>query len=61
MLQPGYSDIDPDTDYVNDFPVATYAMLNTFFLGTSPVITPEKIDWVTEVLDNFMAAVTINR
>ena len=61
MLQPGYSDIDPDTDYVNDFPVATYAMLNTFFLGTSPVITPEKIDWVTEVLDNFMADVTINR
>ena len=55
MLQPGYSDVDPDTDYVTEYPNSTYAMLNTFFLGTSPVITPEKIDWVTEVLDNFMS------
>tara|TARA_Y100000310_G_scaffold190080_1_gene190054 strand:- start:4390 stop:5706 length:1317 start_codon:yes stop_codon:yes gene_type:complete len=54
MLQPGYSDIDPDTDYVANYPNATYAMLNTFFLGTSPVITPEKIKWVISVLDKFM-------
>ena len=56
MLQPGYSDIDPDTDYKSEYPNATTAMLNTFFLGTSPVITPEKIHWITEVLDKFVAS-----
>jgi dTDP-4-amino-4,6-dideoxygalactose transaminase len=54
MLQPGYDHIMPQDMAKNDFPVATHVMLNTFFHGTSPVITEEQIKYIGEVVDGFM-------
>jgi CDP-6-deoxy-D-xylo-4-hexulose-3-dehydrase len=54
LLQPAYSkyipsNTDPKTKYLN----ATKATTNTFFLGTSPVITEEQIDYIELIVDNF--------
>jgi hypothetical protein len=38
---------------LNDFPVAKKVTTDTFFLGTSPVITEEQISYIGEVLDSF--------
>ena len=57
MLQPAYDHLI-DADYAREnFPNATYAMLNTFFLGTSPVITKEQIDYIGEVISAFFERV----
>jgi CDP-6-deoxy-D-xylo-4-hexulose-3-dehydrase len=54
MLQPAYSHImDPALAKTN-FPVATKVMIDTFFHGTSPVITPEQIAYIGEVVDEFI-------
>jgi CDP-6-deoxy-D-xylo-4-hexulose-3-dehydrase len=53
MLQPAYDHLI-DVDYAREnFPNATYAMLNTFFLGTSPVITKEQINYIGDTVDSF--------
>jgi len=54
MLQPAYSHILPPEFCKTNFPMATYAMLNTFFHGTSPVITPEQIEYIGVVVGKFM-------
>jgi CDP-6-deoxy-D-xylo-4-hexulose-3-dehydrase len=55
MLQPAYSHLmDPNVARDN-FPVATMVMTNTFFHGTSPVITPEQIAYIGEKVDGFMS------
>lgn len=53
LLQPGYSDICPNMDAKNKFPVATKVTTDTFFLGTSPVITEEQISYIGEKVDLF--------
>lgn len=55
MLQPAYSHIMNSTDAKNNFPVATFVMTNTYFHGTSPVITPEQIAYIGEKVDGFMS------
>jgi hypothetical protein len=35
--------------------VANFVTTNTFFLGTSPVITPEQIEYICEIVDEFMS------
>jgi hypothetical protein len=42
-------------DAKNNFPVATKTMLDTYFHGTSPVITPEQIAYIGEKIDGFMS------
>lgn len=54
MLQPAYSHIMNPVDAKGNFPVATHVMTNTFFHGTSPVITPEQIAYIGDTVDNFM-------
>ena len=54
MLQPAYSHIMDPEDAKNNFPNATKTMTDTFFHGTSPVITPEQIAYIGTVVDNFM-------
>jgi CDP-6-deoxy-D-xylo-4-hexulose-3-dehydrase len=54
LLQPAYAHLaigDPVTKY----PCATKATTNTFFLGTSPVITDEQLDYIETVLHRFIA------
>ena len=55
MLQPGYDHIMDSNMAKNDYPVATHVMLNTFFHGTSPVITEEQIKFIGETVDGFMS------
>jgi len=55
MLQPAYSHLMDPNDAKTNFPTATYVMSNTFFHGTSPVITPEQIQYIGETVDGFMS------
>jgi CDP-6-deoxy-D-xylo-4-hexulose-3-dehydrase len=53
LLQPGYVHL-ASGDPIKDFPNATTATTNTFFLGTSPRITDHQIDYIEEILTHFM-------
>jgi len=55
MLQPAYSHLMDPEKAKNEYPVATKVMQNTFFHGTSPVITTEQIQYIGQVVDNFMS------
>ena len=53
LMQPAYSHLIGDLK-LKDFPVANFVTTNTFFLGTSPVITPEQIGYISEIVQEFM-------
>jgi CDP-6-deoxy-D-xylo-4-hexulose-3-dehydrase len=55
MLQPAYSHIMDPQKAKDNFPVATFTMTNTYFHGTSPVITPEQIEYIGKTVDGFMS------
>jgi len=55
MLQPGYDHIMPSHMAKSDYPVATHVMLNTYFHGTSPVITEEQMKYIGNQVDGFMS------
>ena len=40
-------------EVINNFPVARKITTDTFFLGTSPVITDEQLDYVEKTVDAF--------
>lgn len=54
LLQPAYSGIQSTEESIKNFPISTKVTTDTFFLGTSPVITSEQIDYIQEVLNNFI-------
>jgi CDP-6-deoxy-D-xylo-4-hexulose-3-dehydrase len=45
LLQPAYEGVYSG-DAKKDFPVATKVTTDTFFLGTSPVITDQQLDYI---------------
>ena len=53
LLQPAYDNYY-NGDVVNDFPVATKVTKDTFFLGVSPVITDEQIDYIQDIFNKFI-------
>jgi CDP-6-deoxy-D-xylo-4-hexulose-3-dehydrase len=53
LVQPAYSHLIGDLQ-LKDFPMANFITTNTFFLGTSPVITEEQISYIKEMVDSFM-------
>lgn len=55
MLQPAYSHLMNPSDAKNNYPNSTHTMLNTYFHGTSPVITEEQIAYIGHHVDNFMS------
>jgi len=55
MLQPAYSHLMNPLDAKNNYPNSTHAMLNTYFHGTSPVISEEQIAYIGHHVDNFMS------
>lgn len=55
LLQPAYSHLGDARKIAADYPVATKVMTDTFFLGTSPVVTPEQISYIGEQLRAFIA------
>ena len=55
MLQPAYSHLMNPQDAKINYPNSTHVMLNTYFHGTSPVITEEQIAYIGQCVDNFMS------
>jgi hypothetical protein len=53
LIQPGYQGIMDSDKVINDFPVARKVTTDTFFLGCSPVITEEQIEYIADVVDEF--------
>ena len=53
MMQPAYSDKISKSELVK-YPVANKVMKGTFFLGVSPLVTDEMIDYIGEVLKEFL-------
>ena len=53
MLQPAYTGIIPHETVIKQFPNARKVTTDTFFLGTSPVITNEQLDYVESTVKNF--------
>ena len=46
MLQPAYRHLADPSKVIHEYPVARKITTDTFFLGTSPVITKEQIDYI---------------
>lgn len=55
MLQPAYSHLMDSMVAKIKYPNATFAMTNTFFHGTSPVITPAQIAYIGEKVEGFLS------
>ena len=54
MLQPAYRHLVNPREIIERYPVARKVTTDTFFVGTSPVITDEQIDYVEQITDLFM-------
>jgi CDP-6-deoxy-D-xylo-4-hexulose-3-dehydrase len=55
LLQPAYSHLIT-SDPIIAYPNATMATKNTFFLGTSPVITDQHLDYIKRTVDTFLSS-----
>jgi CDP-4-dehydro-6-deoxyglucose reductase, E1 len=53
MLQPAYSHLIDAEKVIKDFPIARKVTTDTLFLGCSPVITLEQIDYIKTIVDKF--------
>ena len=53
MLQPAYEGIMDAEQVIKDFPVARKVTTDTFFLGCSPVITEEQIEYIETIINKF--------
>jgi len=53
-LQPAYTHLLDPGEAIKNYPVATKVTTDTFFLGTSPVITEAQIMYVEEIINTFM-------
>lgn len=54
MLQPAYQGLMDPKEVIEKYPVARKVTTDTFFLGTSPVIDKQKIDYIETILDKFI-------
>jgi len=53
MLQPAYEGIMNTEDVIKNYPNARKVTTDTFFLGTSPVITDEQLQYIDETVEKF--------
>ena len=53
MLQPAYEGLMDQNEVINNYPNARKITTDTFFLGTSPVITDEQLDYISDVVIKF--------
>jgi len=53
MLQPAYAGLMEINDVINNYPNARKVTTDTFFLGTSPVITTEQLDYIETIADKY--------
>ena len=54
LLQPAYDNVYSG-DAKKDFPISTKVTTDTFFLGTSPVITDEQLDYIDEKVKEYFS------
>ena len=54
MLQPAYQGLMDPKEVIENYPIARKVTTDTFFLGTSPVINKEKINYIKIILDKFI-------
>lgn len=54
MLQPAYDGIMPHEEVIKNFPNSRKVTTDTFFLGTSPVISEPQIKYIEKTLDLFI-------
>jgi CDP-6-deoxy-D-xylo-4-hexulose-3-dehydrase len=57
MLQPAYAGLMDPKEVIEKYPIARKVTTDTFFLGTSPVINKEKIDYIEIILDKFIKTI----
>ena len=57
LLQPAYTHLMNKDEVIKKFPNAKKLTTDTFFLGTSPVLGRDKINYVGEIVDKFMEKV----
>jgi len=58
LHQPGYNYLTKKSrNKVKNYPNANKILRDAFFLGVSPVITSEQLDYIREVLDKFMTEI----
>lgn len=55
LAHPGYEHLITENNQLEKFPVANYATLNSFFLGTFAGITDDKVDYIKSIVDSFFA------
>ena len=53
MLQPAYEGIMNVSEVIEKYPIARKVTTDTFFLGTSPVITDEQLDYIEKCVDEY--------
>lgn len=53
MLQPAYEGMMDTDKVINDYPVARKVTTDTFFLGCSPIITLEQLDYISEIVNKY--------
>lgn len=56
MLQPAYEGYISNEEVIKNYPVARKVTSDTFFLGTSPVISIQQIQYIEEKLDLFIGS-----
>ena len=54
MLQPAYRHLADPSKVIHEYPVARKITTDTFFLGTSTVITKEQMHYIEKITDLFM-------
>ena len=57
MLQPAYNGLIDKNDVISKYPNARKITTDTFFLGTSPVITNNQLDYVEEIVEKFFKTI----
>lgn len=57
MLQPAYEGLMNPDDVIKKFPNARKITTDTFFLGTSPVITDEQLDYINQIVIAFVSKI----
>jgi CDP-6-deoxy-D-xylo-4-hexulose-3-dehydrase len=57
MLQPAYAGIMDPNSVIANFPNARKVTTDTFFIGTSPVITPDQVSYIGTIVDQFMQSI----
>jgi dTDP-4-amino-4,6-dideoxygalactose transaminase len=59
MLQPEYAGMYDTKEVIQKFPVARKVTTDTVFLGTSPVIDHDKIEYIGKILHKFISGICI--